>query len=511
MTSTLRFVGAVVGCVLATSSITAAEVTITVVEKSTGLPVPCRIHLRDAAGVSKQADGLPFWCDHFVCPGEAKLTLPPGRYDYEIERGPEYGRRRGSWTVDDTATTSFREELVRIADLAAEGWWSGEMHVHRPPSEVALHMRAEDLHVAQVITWWCNRKFTRSVWNNESRPPEHPLVQIDANRYYHLMAGEDERTGGALLYFNLPRPFYTEGATPEYPSPLKFAADARRTPGVWIDAEKTFWWDFPVWLASGQVDSIGLAYNHLARSKMYDNEAWGKARDRERLPPPHGNGLWAQEIYYHVLNCGLRIPPSAGSASGVLDSPVGYDRMYVQVDGEFTYEKWFEGLRAGRVFVTNGPLLRAKANGRWPGQVIRGTSDEPLELELTAELTGNDAVPKIEIVQDGRVVRSVSTEEFRRSGSLGKIRFDRNGWFLIRAIADVPETLRFASTGPFYVEILGSEQTVHRASAQFFLDWVRERRALLDLPDPVQRREVEATFDDAVQFWERQIAEANAD
>ena len=28
-------------------------------------------------------------------------------------------------------------------------------------------------------------------------------------------------------------------------------------------------------------------------------------------------------IYYHLLNCGLRVPPSAGSASGVLPNPVG--------------------------------------------------------------------------------------------------------------------------------------------------------------------------------------------
>ena len=77
-----------------------------------------------------------------------------------------------------------------------------------------------------------------------------------------------------------------------------------------------------------------------------------------RLPPPRGNGYWTQEIYYHILNCGLRIPPSAGSASGVLPNPVGYNRVYVHLDGPFAYEKWWEGLRAGRSFVTNGPLLR---------------------------------------------------------------------------------------------------------------------------------------------------------
>ena len=44
-----------------------------------------------------------------------------------------------------------------------------------------------------------------------------------------------------------------------------------------------------------------------------------------------GVGYWVQEIYYHLLNCGLRVAPSAGSASGVLPNPVGYNRVYVHL------------------------------------------------------------------------------------------------------------------------------------------------------------------------------------
>jgi hypothetical protein len=56
-------------------------------------------------------------------------------------------------------------------------------------------------------------------------------------------------------------------------------------------------------------------------------EAWGKPRDSQRLPGPLGNGYWSQELYYHILNAGIRLPPSAGSASGVLPNPVGYNRV----------------------------------------------------------------------------------------------------------------------------------------------------------------------------------------
>src|SRR5207247_8971995 len=123
-------------------------------------------------------------------------------------------------------------------------------------------------------------------------------VGFDGNRYYDLRGGEDERDGGALLHFNLRRPLATSGAGPEYPSPMKFVAEARRQPNVWIDCEKPFWWDVPVWLASGQIDSLGLANNHMCRSQMYPGEAWGKPRDVGRLASTHGYSQWTQEIYY---------------------------------------------------------------------------------------------------------------------------------------------------------------------------------------------------------------------
>src|SRR5205085_272364 len=189
-----------------------------------------------------------------------------------------------------------------------------------------------------------------------------------------------------------PRPLAITEAGREYPSPMKFVEEARRHQGAWIDVEKPFWWDVPVWLASGQVDSIGLSNNHMCRERMYESEAWGKPRVVERLPPPLGNGFWSQEIYYHLLNCGVRLPPSAGSASGVLPNPVGYNRVYVHLGPELKYDAWWEGLRAGRSFVTNGPLLRVRANGQLPGHVFTAPAGKELRIDLTANLTTRDPI-----------------------------------------------------------------------------------------------------------------------
>jgi hypothetical protein len=367
-------------------------------------------------------------------------------------------------------------------------------------------MRAEDLNIAPVITWWNQT----NPWN--SRPlPDNLLVRFDGNRFYHLMAGEDEREGGALLYFHLFEPIAISGASREYPSPLAFAEMARNRPKVWLDAEKPFWWDVPVWIAHGQVDSIGIANNHMCRSQMYENEAWGKPRDANRLPPPLGNGYWTQEIYYHILNCGLRIPPSAGSASGVLPNPVGYNRIYVHTGDKLDYNEWWNGLTAGRSFVTNGPLLLVEANGKLPGETFSAKNGKEISLSLTAKLTSRDPIKSIEIIRNGQVDRRFSSAELRENDSLGDIRFTESGWFLIRAFTDNDRTFRFASTAPFYVEIGENKHRISRSSAQFFLDWVRERMPRVKLDRPNEREAVVKYHLAAERFWRERLKMANAD
>jgi hypothetical protein len=490
------------GCCLAAYGV---EVHFTVVAADTGKPLPCRIHMKDTAGKAERPGGLPFWYDHFVCTGIAELDLSPGNYRYEIDRGPEYLVTTGTLALAESGTLAVTNQLRRLINLSKEGWWSGESHVHRPVVDIELLMQAEDLHVAPVITWWNNR----NTWTDRGLPT-NPLVRFDGDRFYHLMGGEDERGGGALLYFNLIRPLDIAGATREHPSPMKFLAEARQQKGAWVDIEKPFWYDTPVWLASGHVDSVGIAHNHMHRGGVLANEAWGRPRDRQRFPDPQGNGFWTQEIYYHILNTGLRLPPSAGSASGVLPNPVGYDRVYVHLDGDLSYKKWWEGLKGGRVFVSNGPLLRCRANGQLPGHIFEAKAGQTLDLNVDAMFESRDPITALEIIQNGRVARVIPYAESKRTGSLGKIRFEESGWFLVRAIADVPGTFRFASTGPFYAEIGPAARRVSKASAQFFLDWVRERMKQIKL-DGRQQEEVIQYHRVAERFWQEKVAQANAD
>ncbi len=450
-------------------------------------PLPCRIHLFDEKGKAQRAAGLPFWFDHFVCDGTASVTLEPGKYRYEIESGPEWNAAKGEFTLADGQTVAVAEKLARLANLSAEGWWSGETHIHRSLADIELLMRAEDLHVGAVATWWNNR----SEWL-KTAVPENRTRNFDGDRFYHVLGGEDERGGGALMLLNLKQPLALIGAAREYPPSVKFLADAKAA-GAWVDIEKPFWWDVPIWLATGNADSIGLLNNHSNRGGMNDAEAWGRPRDRNLFPPPHGNGLYSQSLYFHILNCGLRIPPSAGSASGVLPNPVGYNRVYVHLDGPLTYEKWWEGLKAGRAFVTNGPLLRVTANSEWPGKVFKSGGAE-LAVHLEGRLDSRDKLKSVELIVNGVAVEITLPHTFTLTDS---------GWFLVRATNDVEKTLRNALTAPWYVEFEGKPQKPARESVQMFLNWTQERGGLIEkaLTDPEQRAEALKAVRDAEAFW----------
>ncbi len=484
------------------------EIEIRAVDQEDGKPVAVRMHLTNQQGRSILPKGSVQWKDHFVFAGKTVLELPPGTYTFEMERGPEYHMRSGYFVMSRGATDNHQVQMQRFVHMAREGWYSGDLHIHRRLEDVPLLMEAEDLHVAPVITWW-NKK---NCWQDEAIP-ERLTSTVGRDRFYNVMAGEDERAGGALLYFNLDAPLDTTLATREFPSPVTFLKKAhrRKNEQLHVDIEKPFWWDMPIWVASGMTHSMGLCHNHLWRNGVLDNEAWGKPRDTFSYPSPDGNGRWSQEIYYRLLNCGLRIPPSAGSASGVLPNPVGYNRVYVYCGEDFTYENWWAGLRAGRVVVTNGPMLRPRVNGELPGHVFTAKAGDTMELAAQLNLSLREKVKYLEIVKDGEVVHEVRLEEYAKAGGrLPAITFDRSGWMLIRAVTDNPKTFRFASTGPYYVEI-GERPRISREAVQFFLDWVHERARQIKLVDPEEQRRVLRYHRAARDFWQRRLAAANAD
>lgn len=454
------------------------------VTSGAGAPLPCRIHLTGADGVSHSPPGAPFWRGGFVCDGKALVDVPAGDYRYEVERGPEWSLQTGEVAVVAGSGAAVAVRLERLADLKAAGWFAGDLHVHRAPGELPLHLQAEDLSIASVQTWW-NKT---NAWGRLF--PRQPVKESDG-RFFHVLGGEDERGGGAVLYHRMREAVDITTAGREWPSSVSFLEQADRA-GCWAEIEKPFWWDTPLWLATGKMDSVGIAQNHMQRGGMLDNEAWGRPRDLARYPGVHGNGLYTQDLYYRILNTGMRLPPSAGSASGVLPNPVGYNRVYVHTGADFGWDAWWDGLRQGRCFVTNGPLLQITANGELPGSVLQ--AEDTLRVTIEGTVTGRDRIERIELVENGRI---------RPLTLPAEIELQRSGWFLVRVLADVRETFRFASTAPWYVEIDHLPMAIDRTAVEFFLQWTRERRAAIAraLEDDARRAEALQPCDAAIDHW----------
>jgi hypothetical protein len=475
-----------------------------VVDRDTQKPLACRMHLTNAAGRALKAPKVPFWHDHFVFSGDITLKLPLGDYTFEIERGPEYLIRTGRFTIEPGSDDTKVADLKRVVDMAAEGWWSGDLDVSRPAKDIELLMLADDLHVAELVTWPHGQSLLSTTGAAD------PLVRFDGNRYYHLSAGIDSRAGGTLLFFNLKQPLDMADFKPEFPPQHDSIAAAKARGGGWVDAQKAYGWDLPLWVALGDVDSIQLANSNLARKSAVDSEAGGKPRDRTFYPGAEGNGRWSEKIYYQLLNCGLRIVPTAGSGSGSAPNPVGYNRVYVHVEGDFTYEKWWDALRQGRCVVTNGPLIRPTVEGEMPGHVFRADAGREIELEVGLTLSTRDRVSYLEIIKNGELAQQVRLDEWAKlGGKLPPLVFKESGWFVIRAVTSVPETYRFATTAPYYVEI-GYQPRISKAAAQFFLDWVTQRVKNLKLDNAAEREAVLKYHRQARDFWRGLVEKANA-
>ena len=479
---------------------------LSVIDAASGEPLAVRVHLRNHLGRAARVPRAVAWGDHFVMDGRLVLDLPVGRYQFEMERGLEYRLRTGEFTIERGANDHKQVELPRFVDMRNEGWWSGDLHVQRSPREMQLLMLAEDLHVAPVVP-----RDDASPARPGAGPPAEPLVRLSADRWYDLRAARDARDGGPLLYFQLPQPLPLPPAGQVEPLPVQWLVQTRREPPPHVDLPHPFCADLPMWIASGRVHSIGILHDHLLRGGVTDHEAGGRARDKLRYPAPHGNGRWSQDIYYQLLNCGLRLPPSAGSGSGLGANPVGYNRVYVHCGQEFNYEKWWAGLRAGRVVVTNGPLLRPRVNGRLPGYVFRGYAGEPLELSVELKLSTRDPIAYLEIIKNGRSEREVRLDEWAAAGgTLPPITFTESGWLLVRAVAATEHTYRYATSGPFYVQC-GDQPRISKAAAQFFADWAGDRLRQAELDSTASRGQLLRYQRAAAAFWQRRVEQANAE
>ncbi len=486
-------------------AIAGGELELRVFDDKTGEPIAIRMHLQNQKGHIRRPKNTVRFGNHFVFFHKIVLELPVGSYTFTLERGPEYHVHSGHFIIEPGATDNHEIHMKRFVDMKQEGWWSGDLHVARRSRDVELLMTAEDLHFASIFEMKSNRGSSSPQQNQPSE-----TVRFDKNRFYHRRSIREYRDSGGLLFLQLDKPLPLFGGKSEYPPAVKILKMAQRQDSSHIAIAFPESWNTPMWLASQMIDSINLATSRTGPAGPLGPSHWGKPRDKTLFPEPHGMAQWSESIYYQLLNCGLRIPPSAASGSGIVSNPVGYNRVYAYIDGKLSYDNWWDSLNAGKVVVTNGPLLRPTVHGHPPGHVFLANAGETLQLNIELKLAIRDPGDYLEIIRNGQVEHVVRLDEYvAAEGKLPALEFDESGWFLVRMVTNHSNTYRFACSGPFYVEV-GGQPRISTKAAQFFLDWVHERARRIKHPNPKEQREIIRYHRAARDYWQRIVNRATS-
>lgn len=499
----------------------------TVVDEKTGENLPCRVYLvgsdgkayfpqtgdgRDVVTYEKQR-GQSVTRHATVGARPFRAILPAGKARVVIERGKEYVP-----LIEDVEIVAGREtrrtfRLRRWINMAERGWYSGDTHTHRSLAELPNVMLAEDLNVAFPLEQWVTKAYTPPAYKPPApavaRRAVNNLYKIDDTHVVHLLnceyeiftVGGKSHTLGAIMIMNAQKPF-TAGAPPIGP----IAADAHRQ-GALLDLDKHNWPWSSMLVPVTKVDLFELANNHVWRVKPHFL-TFGKEAPRYMNIEATARG-WAHygfQAYYALLNCGFRLRPTAGTASGVHPVPLGWSRVYAKVDGPFTYEKWIESLRAGRSFVTCGPMLFLTVEGREPGATIpvpNGERSRGVRVVVDAEYAR--PVESVEIIVNGDVAKTFKLDPNLPADRGHKKRLEcsvvlgGSSWIAARCSEiPIPDNYRFAHTGPVYVRF-GDEPLRPRKRE---IDWLVQRtREELERNRGVLRPAELAEFEQALEVY----------
>jgi len=498
--------------------ITDGKLKFIITDIASGKIKPCRLYVYNKNGQPQYDFTFPSCFETFTCGGEAELNLLPGDYTFTVESGKEFLPVKGKVKIEEGKTVTKKIRLEKIADMNKEGWYAGDMHNHTDIKYTPLYIKSENINIAYVPNWWINPPMGRT--SNKDLNNFPPLIKIDDTHFLYTRAGEDERNDCTLMFFGMPDDVEIPEVTWTFPPSVYFAKkfgeisnvkpkstdsispDLVAGFGVWVHLDHLYWWQTPQILACGELDSIEVINNNFVHGGVNITEAWGKPRDKKKYPDPYGNAEYQQDVYFKILNCGLRIPPGAGSAAPVGGGPFGYNRVYVKVEGKLTWEKWWNNLKAGKCFVTCGPLLRVTANGKLPGHIFK--SKKSIKIDLRVKINSIDKITKVQIIKNGKIYKSFSYDEFNKIKNNCDVSFSKSGWFLVRVLTDNPGTYRFAMTAPVYVEIGDNPKYIDKKSVKFFLEWAEQAAKRNPETDPEKRKLVDEYSKETITIQKKQ-------
>ncbi len=493
-----------------------------------GREMPARISVTGPDGRGYAPDGSWRYADdgfdrserrfeytYFHTPGSCELTVPAGTVTVEVTRGLECRPARKEVRVPAGGSVTQRIALAPLADLQAKGWRSGDLHVHmnyggayrNDPKNLAFQARAEGLNVIESlivnkeqrmpdIGWFTGRpdpvstadllivhtqEYHTSYWGHTG------LLGLTENILLPAYAGY-VNTPAASLYPHNAAIFdlaHAQGASTGYVHPFESVPDPS-------NRDEPLHNELPVDVALGKVDYLEVVgfSDHLSTAA----------------------------VWYRLLDCGFRIPAGAGTDAmanfASLRGPVGVNRVYVKTGASLDHRRWLDGIRAGRTFATNGPLLEFTLDGKEIGETVRLPAGSH-KLAASAGLRSIVPVEHLEIVGSGSVVADIPLSGDRTTATWsGSLPVERSGWYTLRAWTKrsthpVLDIYPFATTSPIYVSV-GNAPVRSPADARYFVAWidrlVEDTRGHPAWNSTAEKEAVLKSLEEARAVYERQAA-----
>lgn len=463
---------------------------LTVVDAATGRELAARVSitLPDGRSVApddawRQADDgfdrreRAYEYGYFHTAGAATLTLPAGEATVEVTHGPEYRVLREKVSVGRDSLTLRRVRLVRLANLGAQGWTSGDLHIHMnygghyraTPATLAFQARAEGLNVAEnLIVNKEDRIPDIAYFTGRPDPVSRPDLLVAHDQEYHTSFWGHSALLGLTRHLVLPG-----------------YAGYAGTPAASLFPDNSF--------VAEQGHAQGALFGYVHPFDEYPDPADSATALTNALPIDVGLGnvdyfevvafsdhLSTARVWYRLLNCGFRLPAGAGTDAmtnfASLRGPLGTDRVYVHSPVPVDHTSWLAALKAGKSIATNGPLVNLKANGAGIGQEVTlpsGGGDVRFDLWFRSYVP----VDHVELIGNGEVVAELPLTGDRTAlDSSVTLKVTRSGWYTLRAYADhavtpVLDLYPFGTTSPIYVTV-GGAPVRDAAAATYFIAWL---------------------------------------
>ena len=455
-----------------------------------GRPTAARLFLRADGGFTHIPEGSidrVMWIsgEHFFyADAVVQADLPQGKASLEVVKGFDYLPVTIEVNIKAQETTWVDVRLKRLEGMNAQGWYSGDVHIHGnyrgdqfiTPEDNFLMVRAEDLNVGNMMV--ANSDGAQIHDEQHFAGKLHALSSPE-----HLMYWNEEMRNrsmyGHLILLNLKelvRPIYTGfPGTPnweDYPANYYHARKTQEQGGYVAYAHPALVFDEIPTAYRVQEAVVDVPLGLVDAFEVFNS------RDEPSM------ALW-----YKFLNAGFKLGIAGGSDAMINHKYIfvaGGVRSYVYTGPEFIYEKWVDGLSRGRAFATVGPLLSFEIEGHLPGQEFR-VPQGPVQLTANARAVSWIPMTKLEIVSNGKVIDAVSSDvPAKRLEWTGVISVERSSWVAARVwgpehrrIANSPfvfaerrsPLLLLANTGASYVHI-GDSPIFSSKDHAFLLRWI---------------------------------------